>query len=236
MGKSINLHGNGDDGWFKIIAAITKIARMLISQNETISFHPYPVICRPDRKAEPGSFLPSFSRHLEGIKRDNKTGTVPISSFRTAAPFGLLPLESSHCASHDGFQARARCVRKTATFPSGTPRVPSSTLCSISKYRARLPSFASFSFSFSARLELRARSLTPSPFSPRATSPLFFPRSVAFSSPIATPFAQRRCSMGRCVRLNIDYARFETRVMRGEGRPARVSAARSLQREGGKNS
>jgi len=50
----------------------------------------------------------AFLVTYEGIRRDNKTGTVPIS-FRTAAPFGLVPPESSYCASHGGIQARSLC-------------------------------------------------------------------------------------------------------------------------------
>jgi len=115
---------------------------------------------------------------------------------------------------------RARCVRKTATFPSGTPRVASSALCSISKCPARL--FLAFSSPFPRLLLFRSMSRATCALSRRhprhPRSHYFFP-----CCSIRLPHSPlRRRSTERCVRLNIDYARFETRVMREA--PARVSS------------
>lgn len=126
-------------------------------------------------------------------------------------PLRLLPLKSSHCALHNEFQ-QSRCVRKTATFPSSTPRVPSSALLfDLEVPFLRFHSFSSFSLSVLELVHVR----------------LYFSLSLLLTSryiPIIFPLFHRPGTTasprdedvprGRGVRLNIDYARFETRVMR----------------------
>lgn len=62
----------------------------------------------------------------EGIKRGQQDRAVPIS-FHITAPRTSSP-SSRHIVPRTTNSRRHRCVRKTATFPSGTPRVPSSAL------------------------------------------------------------------------------------------------------------
>lgn len=208
-------------------------------QNLTNSFHRWTSQFEPSYSSQKnarsfGKFFSSPPKVLNGTTRLSCPDILP--HYR---PSDFFPFKSSHCALHDEFQ-HPRCVRKTATFPSGTLWVPSSALL----FDLEVP-FLSFTTPFFPVLFLRlsrtvhARlyfflflsfshfiSLLPTS---RATSLLFFSlfhRLGITASPRGEDVSRRRS-----VRLNIDYARFETRVMREADR---VTPLRALRREQGK--
>lgn len=163
----------------------------------------------------------------EGIKWDNKTGLSRYPS--VLPPLGLLSLKSSHCASHDEFWY-PRCVRKTATFPSGIPRVPSSALL----FDLEVPFLPYHSFFPHSLYPFVSNCACPSLFlylfrslplslRSRGISPLFF--SLFYRLGITASPRGEDVPRGRGVRLNIDYARFETRVMREADRVSPACAA-----------
>jgi hypothetical protein len=98
-----------------------------------------------------GKLFSSPTKVLDGTTRPGPSrypSALPL-------PSDLFP-PSRHIVPRTAESKRARCVRKTATFPSGTPRVPSSALCSI--WECLEPAFPRLflAFSFSALATSRA--------------------------------------------------------------------------------
>lgn len=165
---------------------------------------------------------------------EQQNRTVPIS-FRITAPQTSSPPQIVTLCLARRILARPRCVRKTATFPSGTPGVPSSALL-FDLEVSFLPFYSFFPHSLSP---LVSNSTRPSLFlSPTLFLSLSLPSSLAhiaqyipiifflfYRLGITTSPRGEDVPRGGGVRLNIDYARFETRVMREADRVSPACAA-----------
>lgn len=178
---------------------------VIFSNCETVSFHRWATfkLGYPGQK-DARSFGKLFS---EGIKRDNKTGLSRYSY----CPSDFYP-SSRHIVPCTTNSSSPVVSVKQPLFHLVLPEYPRALSCSISKCH----SYVSIPF---------PRSL--SPFSKLVHVRLYFSLSLLLTSryiPIIFPLFHRPGTTassrdedvprGRGVRLNIDYARFETRVMR----------------------